>query len=69
MKDIFGIPVILNVQLINQIIKIDQIIQYLDYKNCKFKTELIIKLVEEFNEDANRNELIYNGILNNYTKI
>ena len=43
--------------------------QYLDYKNCKCRQELISKLVEEYSEDINGNELIYNGTLNDYEKV
>ena len=41
----------------------------LDYKNCKCKIELISKLVEEWTENIDGNEIIYNEILNDYGKV
>ena len=43
--------------------------QYLDYKNCKCRNELISKLVEEYSENINGNEMIYNVTLNDHEKI
>ena len=43
--------------------------QCLDYKNCNCRKGLISKLVEKCSEDVNGNEMIYNGILNEYEKI
>ena len=41
----------------------------LDYENCKCRKKLIDALVEEYSEDFNGNELIYNATLNNYEKV
>ena len=54
-KDLFGILVFVDVNAINDIG------QYLDYKNCKYRKELISKLVEECNENTDKNEMIYNA--------
>ena len=43
--------------------------QYLDYKNCKCKKELISKSVEKCSENINGNELIYNATLNDHRKV
>ena len=48
--------------------------EYLDYKKWiriknKSRIKLVDKLVEEFNENTNGNEMIYNGTLNDYKKI
>ena len=43
--------------------------EYLDYKNCKCREWLIDKLVEEFGESTNGNEVVCNGTLNYYGKI
>ena len=40
--------------------------QYLDYKNCKRRKELIIKLFEKCSEGINGNEMIYNTTSNNH---
>ena len=37
---------------------------HLDYKNCKCRKRLNDKLVEESNENVDRNEMLYNEILN-----
>ena len=39
--------------------------QYLDNENCKYRK----KLVEEWNESIDRNEMIHNVTLNNYEKV
>ena len=38
--------------------------EYLDYKNCKCRKRLIVKLVEEYSENIDGNEMIYNSTLN-----
>ena len=43
--------------------------QYFNYKNNECRKKLISKLLEELSEDINGNEMIYNGILNDYEKI
>ena len=43
--------------------------EYLDYKNCKFRKRLIDKLVEEYNENIDENEMIYNGTLNDHKNV
>ena len=43
--------------------------QYLDYKNCKCRKELTDKLVENFSEDINGKEIIYNVTLSDYEKV
>ena len=43
--------------------------QYLDYKNCKCRKELITNLVEECSENIDGNKMIYNETLNDYGKV
>ena len=43
--------------------------EYLGYGDCKCRKELINKLVEEYSENIDENELIYNATLNNYEKV
>ena len=43
--------------------------EYLFYKNCKGIKELINKLVEEFSEYIDENEMIYNATLKDYGKV
>ena len=43
--------------------------EYLDYENCKCRKKLIDKLIEERSENIDRNEMIYNGTLNDYEKV
>ena len=43
--------------------------EYLDNENWKCRKRLTDKLVEEFNEDINGNEMIHNATLHNYEKI
>ena len=38
--------------------------EYLDYKNCKCRSKLVDKLVEECSEYIDGNEMIYNETLN-----
>ena len=38
--------------------------EYLDYKNCKCRKIMIDKLVEEFSENIDGNEMLYNKTLN-----
>ena len=33
--------------------------EYLDYKNCKCRKRLIVKLVEEYSENIDGNEMLY----------
>ena len=40
--------------------------QYLDYENRKCRKKLIDKLAEEFSENIDENEMIYNATLNDY---
>ena len=42
--------------------------QYLDYVTCTCRKRLIDKLVEEFIEDINGNEMIHNVVLNDHKK-
>ena len=41
----------------------------LDYQNFKCRKRLIGKLVEEYSEDINGNEMVYNAALNDYKKV
>ena len=38
--------------------------EYLDYKNCKCKQKIAGSLVEEYSENVDENEIIYNETLN-----
>ena len=38
--------------------------KYLDYKNCECRNSLVDKLVEEYSENIDENEMIYNATLN-----
>ena len=38
--------------------------EYVDYKNCKCRSKLVDKLVEECSENSDGNEMIYNEIVN-----
>ena len=38
--------------------------EYLNYKDCKCREKLIDKLVKEYSEDIDRNEMIYNTTSN-----
>ena len=40
--------------------------EYLDYKNCKYRSKLVDTLVQECVENINENELIYNAVLVQY---
>ena len=40
------------------------VLEYLDYKNCKCRNKLVDKLVEECIENIDGNEMIYNETLN-----
>ena len=37
--------------------------EYLDYKNCKCRKKIIVKLVEECSENIDGNEMLYNETL------
>ena len=43
--------------------------EYLDYKNCKCRKWLIDKLGEECSENIDGNEMIYNGVFNDYKEV
>ena len=48
--------------------------EYIDYKNCKCRRNIVCELVEECSENIDENELIYNETLNaiplkNYNKV
>ena len=43
--------------------------EYLDYKNCKCRKKLVDKLVEEYSENIDGNEMIYNATLNDYGNV
>ena len=43
--------------------------ELLDNENCKRRKRLIDKLVEEYCENIDRNEVIYNGNLNDYENL
>ena len=43
--------------------------EYLDYKNCKFRKQLVDKLVEDCSENIDENEMIYNSTLNDHRKV
>ena len=43
--------------------------QYLDYKNCTCRKELISKLVQECSEDIDGNDMIYNATLNDHRRV
>ena len=58
-KDLFGITVIVNVSD-----KSCDIVEYLDYKNCKCRNKLIDKLVEECSENIDGNKMLHNETLN-----
>ena len=43
--------------------------EYLNYKNCKCRSKLVDKLVEECSDNIDGNEMIYNGNLYGYEKV
>ena len=43
--------------------------EYLDYENCNCRKNLVDELVEECGENIDENEIIYNGIVNDYEKV
>ena len=43
--------------------------EHLDYENCKCRKKLVDKLIEECSENIDKNEMIYNGTLNNYESV
>ena len=43
--------------------------QYLHYKNCKRRKELISKFVEECSENIDGNEMIHNATLTDHRKV
>ena len=61
-KDLFGTLVIVND-------KSCDVGGYLDYENCKCRKRLTDKLVEEYIKNIDENEMIYNGILNDYREV
>ena len=52
-KDLIGIQVIANVNVINRLI----LVKYLDYENCKCRKKLVDKLIEECTETNNEVKL------------
>ena len=62
-KDLFGILVIVIVNVINRVG------EYLVYKNCKCRNKLVDKLVEKCSEIIDQNKIIYNSILNDYENV
>ena len=58
-KDLFGILIIVIVNVINHVM----LENVEDYKNCKCRNKLVDKLVEEYSKNIDGNELIYNGTL------
>ena len=49
--------------------KLCDIVEYLNYKNCKCRKRLIDKQVDKCDEDIDGNRMIHNAILNNYEKL
>ena len=43
--------------------------EYLDCKKFKCRNKFVDKLVEEYSESIDENELIYNGTLNDYKNV
>ena len=43
--------------------------KYLDYQNCKSREEVTDKLVEEYSENIDGNEMIYNDTLNDHGEL
>ena len=43
--------------------------EYLDYESCKCSKRLIDKLAEEFSENIDGNQLVYNSTMNNHKKV
>ena len=43
--------------------------EYLDYKNCKCRKRIVGKLVDEYSENIDGNEMICNGTLNDYGNV
>ena len=37
--------------------------EYLDYKNCKCRKKIIDKLIEQYSENIDENEMLYNKTL------
>ena len=62
-KDLFGILVIVTVNVINRVG------EYLVYKNYKCRNKLVDKLVEKCSEIIDQNKIIYNSILNDYENV
>ena len=58
-KNLFGILVIVNVNVKNYVTR-----EYLRYKNCKCINKINDKLVEECSENIDENKMLYNKTLN-----
>ena len=58
-KDLFEILVIVSVNVINHVTG-----EYLDYKNCKCRNNLVDQLVEECIENIDGNKMLHNETLN-----
>ena len=43
--------------------------EYLDYESGKCRKKIVDKLVEEYSEEIDVNEIIYNDTLNDYGKV
>ena len=43
--------------------------EYLDYKNCRHRKNIVDNLVEECIKSIDENEMIYNGALNDHKKV
>ena len=48
-KDLFGILVVANVNVIN----LCDVVEYLDYENCKYRKKIVDNLVKECTETNN----------------
>ena len=64
--DLFGIPLIV---IVNVICRTCYVGQYLDYKNCWCRKKIIDELVEKCSENIDENKMIYNGTVNNYENV
>ena len=55
-KNLFGILVIVLMNVINHV----TLSEYLDYKNCKCRKKVAYSLVEEYDENTDKNKIIPN---------
>ena len=65
-KDLFGILVYVNVNVINHLM-LENI--EIDYENFSCRKRLIDRLNEKCSEDINRNEMVYNVTLHDHRKV